>query len=76
MPREPKASQGFPLGMLFFFYLFLTILTILTAFYDLPNSHFLKKGLMRRMLEVMMLKPIMTRPKTTDSTTSMTKLWG
>ena len=74
MPREPKASQGFPLGMLFFFYLFLTILTILTAFYVRPNNHFLKKGLMRRILEVMMLKPMMTKPRITDKTTSSTKL--
>ena len=74
MPREPKASQGFPLGMLFFFYLFLTILTILTAFYTRPNSHFLKKGLMRRILEVMMLKPMTSKAKKTEREVSSTKL--
>lgn len=62
--------------MLFFFlfYLFLTVLTILTAFYDLPNSHFLKNGLMRRMLEVMMEKPMTINPTITDIVVSITKL--
>lgn len=40
-----------------------------------PNSHFLRKGLTRSMLDVIMEKPITSKAKKTESEVSSTKLW-
>lgn len=46
------------------------------ANYSRPNSHFLNIGLMRRMFDVTMQKPITSIPMKMESVVSMTKLWG
>ena len=42
--------------------------------YDLPNSHFLKNGLTRRMFDEMMQKPMMSNAITTEMVVSSAKL--
>ena len=47
---------------------------VLSIYQVLPNSHFFRNGLMRRMFEVIMLKPMTSRAKSTESVVSVIKL--